>query len=1248
MRKILALILSITLSAPSMGQVSAADLEKYKSLGTEIAGESSRSRPVYDADGKLSDKKTSVTVEKDPTTGKVVENLFGIQGVQDAGNPMLGNTVGGYTTQKVSAKFSCDAIGATVGVGGVLFYLKGCDGAKTKMAVAVCDSRAGAKCAPNWKESLYELALNSTFAWTGVGTVSNTCNVGATDCQLSLTTKSGTSTTASNLTNAAQAKSLAQGSDSIQADLAKTYASQDYQNKAKKLGKDYNDCVQDDVLGGLQNGGVVKTCKQDDGTTAGTTAFTGSELGTSGSSTCDGAKICKKKAKKASTFTKSCIRQFSATNYVTKRSIPTQECSVTLAKKDQPSCTRVTTVLSTGETTTSGCSSYEEGGGAFFGCSISSNNCSSSSVVVGKDANGVDITKTTTSCDRVYSCYEKGNAVLETNSCTSDQLKDATLVDTSDSQNSCPSWVTGGGGSGCSAFTRYYVFPSKSSLIDGSDQMTPSPISGTVESSCVNHGAGYYAQCDTGGWYRRTVDDNLCVVSVVTGGTAPVTTWGDLTSDDKQGCGYCIKPVMADVCYAAPTAQEPADSCDFVSANQCTLQNKLCTSTDGSLCFSQEETYSCTAEEEVCVEWGDNPKCVNTSFTSMAEGLTVGGSTPASGTGLNNAIGALGVANAISQSLEDSTNMTGGVPRVFGGTDSRCRKPKGSISAILANNCCRTNLERPGGGKPFHQCSFDEVKLAAARRDTRTVYIGEYCSKWIKITKFFKKCVQTTETYCSFPGILPRIVQTQGRVQLAQLASTAINAQIQKQALVFPFYSGNGQWNPPVKLNGSTITTWSAPSYCSDPKTADNPENPQECPISLDVWFASCDKASCGELPKAPWDGSSSWYIVPVNPLKDVTTALSEFAAATGSCDTSLGNCTYDLSAWPAGIGGKAVVSQDLVWPLYAANSETTVKGLSASGADNMNNLGDNVFKPKSLVGTSGPVPATVEMEYSVNAGKTWRTMQLPTNLKGQEIAIPYGGDLKIYGSCDETTLLCSYQVTGTITVTTKPWGSPENPDCSGFTIGQVSALDFGKMDLSEWISTITKQAGVLGNDSGAVAKAAADTFMSTYTSKGTTSSTNPVAARAVIVEPKEEYGPFTSRIYVTGNYPVWDSDASKNKDPISKVVVDWGDCSGKDTLAPTSSGAGGTGYGFTGTHTFQSPDDVPSSCGGGERNIEHPVSVTLYASSGVYTVKTKVVNIWKNYQGTVGNNEGEGGNVSGSTSVQLPGSTVEVPYKKK
>jgi len=48
-----------------------------------------------------------------------------------------------------------------------------------------------------------------------------------------------------------------------------------------------------------------------------------------------------------------------------------------------------------------------------------------------------------------------------------------------------------------------------------------------------------------------------------------------------------------------------------------------------------------------------------------------------------------------------------------------------------------------------------------------------------------------------------------------------------------------------------------------------------------------------------------------------------------------------------------------------------------------------------------------------------------------------------------------------------KGWGSPQNPDCSGFTLAEFGGLDFAAIDFSEYIATVSvpapNQAGALG-----------------------------------------------------------------------------------------------------------------------------------------------------------------------------------------
>lgn len=41
-----------------------------------------------------------------------------------------------------------------------------------------------------------------------------------------------------------------------------------------------------------------------------------------------------------------------------------------------------------------------------------------------------------------------------------------------------------------------------------------------------------------------------------------------------------------------------------------------------------------------------------------------------------------------------------------------------------------------------------------------------------------------------------------------------------------------------------------------------------------------------------------------------------------------------------------------------------------------------------------------------------------------------------------------------------KSWGTPKNPDCSGFSTGQIELLRFDEMDFSEFVASIPVPSG--------------------------------------------------------------------------------------------------------------------------------------------------------------------------------------------
>lgn len=754
-----------------------------------------------------------------------------------------------------------------------------------------------------------------------------------------------------------------------------------------------------------------------------------------------------------------------------------------------------------------------------------------------------------------------------------------------------------------------------------------------------------FTTCDA--WFGRTLDAASCT-GVFTDESTGLPSGGGIGLDfnDRAGCGFCVKPTVGVSCYATTTPSaievengaDGADSCASMDLSACTFTSAapMSFTSPGGLVMSQREVYTCKTETRQCVEWsaaGSDPACLTTDIAMGTDKLS--GYRPGNNEALNAALIAAATVDATASGLEGSSEK---VPKLFSGNDMRCSRPAGGLGSILSRNCCRTDLERPKKGNIIRSgCSFDEAKLAAARRSSYATYIGEYCSK-----KFLKKCLRYTQTYCVFEGILPRLVQEQGRGQLAQITASSVGDSVQRGTTSFSYLDNEvGKWSSPSTVNGVTVTAWQWPAYCSSSEKAyqqmvNAPES-SPCPGVVSTWFAACDlPGGCGPLPASPDEGSLNWSLSEVNPLEQKTSAISRFAVVTGACSTSSGNCSFEIAAWPAGTGGRAVVTRDLAWPLFSETQtqQSGTKGTPGAQEYQLSNIGDLMFKGYSQKGEiGGSLPSSVRLDLSRDGGQTWTTFTVATGQKSLEQTLV--GDVKVIGSCDAATNSCTFRATGTTTVSAKPWGWAGWPDCSGFTAGQLSVLDFSKMDLSEWLSTVMGKVGNGGTPAGLAEQATAQfaEFNSLF-QQGKVRATAPVGANFARAVPAEGFGPFTVKLAVSGVWPEVTGDPAVDTNTVLGVDVDWGDCSDKETLLRVEAGEGN---GFRGVHQYLGPADknpetgsLKHSClaakyaGNLERNLIHEVKLTIRTlKSGVQTRTLKVENAWARYPGATDNNVG-------------------------
>ena len=1157
---------------PNSAAVTAAQLSAAQAVGTasqmtyQIGPDGT---PVLDSQGNPVLQQNSISSMQDNL--RMFQGITGIQGVQTLAGPgQTGN--GGLANVNISQSFifACSANpgNAVYGAGALAFKITSCiSSANTVQSAtfAICDNAVNAgSCGSPSDFNKTATVPASTFAAFN----GLQLGLGCTNLSCRLTVQGSYQLGGTSQSLAAGAANAASTSTVI-AGLSRVVSAPSYATTMTQMAPALTSCVQQTSTAGAT--GTYTTCDGKQSSTIATPTSTSNTGSGTTSATCSTTTSqCLKSAVSVSTFNKSCTRTFPVTQQVTSLQY-NQSVQCDIVSFSDPS--------------------------------------------QGTSTN---------------SCQPQGSPAL-----------DVGMTTVGATEPACAQSALVAGVSTCVAtkWSEYKVNLSNYATLSVS--ATPAPVAGVCDTNTLS--STRTVQCN-GAWFGRTIPDAQCTGLYQPGSSGPPNALG-LDYTQQAGCGVCLQPQIGQTCYATPTptsvelanGADMAGTCDGIDLSQCTMvqANPLTFSgsNGGGLVTAQTETYTCKTEASTCVQWSapvNDPSCVT---TNMAQGLdSLKSATPAAEGSLNNAMVAAALMDGTAAGVEGVQNPT--VPLLFGGTAASCKRPVGGfLGSLIQKNCCRTDLQRPINGNIIQGgCSLSDVALAAAQRSGYTHYNGDYCSNSLPWP--FKSCIERTQTYCSFQGILPRLIQEQGRDQLNALTLSSAGAQVQQSTLAFNYYdTAGGSWSSPMTVNGVAISAWQWPSYCSNPALAAQQllanQSANDCPGVVGTWFAACDNPSgCGALPTQPDTGSVDWTLHSVDPLQNATTAISRYAVVQGACAPQSQSCSYNIAAWPAGVGGKAVVTKDLTWTLF--DSQATATATQPASVYQLNNVGDLMFNGAPVNGAvGGTLPATVPLGFSQDGGQSWTTVDLPTNLQTSDFAIP-NSSVHLTGSCSTASNTCTYRATGTVSVTAKNW-----PDCSGFTAGQMSMLDFSKMNLNEWLSTVMNTSN--GNSPASLASQAATQFaqFNQQFQAGQVSSSAPVSANFARVVPNEGFGPFTVRLAVSGNWPEVYSDPTKNTNAVTSLNVDWGDCSVTENLQPVASAEGS---GYRGTHTYNSPDSY-ACLGNPQANITHQITLTAYtANSGVQTQTLSVENAWSNFPGTHGNNS----NVTVTTTVATP--TVPVP----
>ncbi len=614
--------------------------------------------------------------------------------------------------------------------------------------------------------------------------------------------------------------------------------------------------------------------------------------------------------------------------------------------------------------------------------------------------------------------------------------------------------------------------------------------------------------------------------------------------------GYCTDQESVYGCSA------PVAYCN--TTPDCTFESQTCASTINGVCAVEDQTYQCTTTTQTCAQYATSGACASVN-TAGLQNQTSGPNNNEFG----QAVDSMALLDAIKKNISN-----GNPPEVFSGNEGTCVQ---LVACTLGSCCCNTNLKN--GGSFIWSCSQEEINLAGYRRAGLAVNVANGCHDGIPnpFNGGCLACTGTIEYYCTFDNVLAKLVQVQGRQQLAALAANGYAGATQTP-LSYTFYNGNGDWFGPVDANGNDVWVYQWPSACN---TASAPPAGVSCPEALQSTFAACDGTSCPAPSGVPPVAQASGLNVQaVNVLSNDSTALSKYVVATGQCNSTSGQCSYTLSAWPGGVGGTAMLQEQVSWPLYG----------QPSGWQSPQYLANYAFAgaslPMSQAGNA--LPATVAFEYSTNNGTTFQQVSLPRTLPASSDYQLPGTQVTVYGGCPSNSEQCTYTVVAPATATAKPWVISEGQngctfhaqvDCSGFTLQQFELLDLSKMNLSGWVQSITP---TLPTQASVTQQTATQASALTPSQPGVPNTGNNGTAVLRLNQSECQVNSAVNtcqmQAWLTSNWQTTYPQASSNTNPVQSVSVNWGDGSAPGTAtAPVYNSQSGTDL-FELTHTYAAP----------------------------------------------------------------------------
>lgn len=742
---------------------------------------------------------------------------------------------------------------------------------------------------------------------------------------------------------------------------------------------------------------------------------------------------------------------------------------------------------------------------------------------------------------------------------------------------------------------------------------------------------------------------------------------------------------------------EPTDTCPVDEG--CAVTTQSCDEYDEyGICIQQTSVIHCDTTQEVCTQYTLNNTC-----PGVDEAITKAFVKPDNFTAVKAPV-------MIMDQMVEETSLD--VPtqtlRFFSGDEAHCKwvtdeakieasvMSLGTIGAVIASaelsgidlDCCKDDPDDVSLG--LNYCQDSDVQLATKREQNLAYQVGgSYeVSDFCTIPNPLGGCLHEITTqrgrgYCTYDSILSKIINIQGREQLAEMVSVGAGP-VATVTANFDYFIPDlhqttgvdrvGRWSQPTEVNGNKVAFWQWNEACKSSTFAleglQNTNDQAFCPpTTRTLYVAVCEQDDCGDLPVDPRLKMGRWEITTIGANRPdpggqyMNQPLSRYVVAEGYCEeikqcqvrapaanvfgvsdaacsaipacnttnatcidqSDVGSCEYKLHAWPMGVGGQVRVYTDLGWYMFGMESNWSPQIVTA---------GPYQFQYYQYLVTEllTAVPRIRYRETTTGSGP-WTEIELPRSISEPIELATTPIPIRITGDCSSS--YCGYRLEAQVPVEAKPWGTGEDPDCTGFTQEQMMVLDFDKMDLAEAVEAIPVPTPPSEDQLMNLAMTGTANFQDTFNTSGL-QNTQQAETKMVRITPDAGVTPFTVTLTISGTMVVGDG-LNAATETVLGAKVDWADSSAIQDALPYQAGfqlthlynpdgrgiAGETINGwcyFTGpperldTIYISDAADREAYCtgqGGAFTSILQPeIHVTVRTASGEHLVKA-IVNIY-------------------------------------